>query len=119
MDIRKKPAVIENEIVLKEGGQTVNLDAEGIAVSATGDDSFWIASEGAGSVDEPSRPVTSLNVLVHAASDGSIIETINLPDEVSAKQPVWFRRYCFSDGRRQRSALCGIPASLGRRSCAE
>lgn len=91
MDIRKKPAVIVDEIVLKDGGQTVNLDAEGIAVSATGDGSFWIASEGAGSVDEPSRPVTSLNMLVHVASDGSIIETITLPDAVNAKQ----RRFGF------------------------
>lgn len=91
MDIRRKPAVIVDEIVLKDGGQTVNLDAEGIAVSATGDGSFWIASEGAGSVDEPSRPVTSLNTLVHAASDGSIIETITLPDAVNAKQ----RRFGF------------------------
>lgn len=91
MDISKKPAVITDEIVLQENGQTVNLDAEGIAVSATGDGSFWIAAEGAGSVDEPQRPVTSLNMLVHAASDGSIIETITLPDAVNAKQ----RRFGF------------------------
>ncbi len=91
LNIQKKPAVIVDEIVLKDGGQTVDLDPEGIAVSASGDGSFWIASEGAGSVDEPDRPVTSLNILVHAASDGSIIETITLPDEINAKQ----RRFGF------------------------
>lgn len=69
-NIRKKPAVITDEIVLKENGNGIELDAEGIAVSASGDDSFWIASEGAGSVDDSSRPVTSLNQLVHAAADG-------------------------------------------------
>lgn len=91
MNIRKKPAVIVDEIVLKNGGKTVNLDPEGIAVSASDDGSFWIASEGAGSVDEPKRPVTSLNMLVHAASDGTVIETITLPDAVNAKQ----RRFGF------------------------
>lgn len=91
MNMRKKPAVITDEIVLKDHGQPVNLDAEGISVSASGDGSFWIASEGAGSVDEPGRPVTSLNLLVHAASDGTIIETITLPDAVNAKQ----RRFGF------------------------
>jgi len=69
----------------------VNLDPEGIAVSASGDDSFWVASEGAGSVDDPGRPVTSNSIVVHAASDGSIIETIYLPDAVNAKQ----RRFGF------------------------
>ncbi len=91
INIQKKPADIVDEIVLKDGGQGVNLDAEGIAVSASGDDSFWITSEGAGSVDDPNMPVTSLNILVHAASDGSIIETITLPSAVNAKQ----RRFGF------------------------
>lgn len=91
MNIRNKPAVITDEILLKDGGQTVNLDAEGIAVSALGDGSFWIASEGAGSVDDPARPVTSTNVLVHAAADGTIIKTVSLPANVNAKQ----RRFGF------------------------
>jgi len=91
MNVRKKPAVITGEIVLKEDGNTINLDAEGIAVSASGDGSFWIASEGAGSVDDPGRPVTSLNLLVHAAADGTVIERISLPDAVNAKQ----RRFGF------------------------
>ncbi|MCB1985527.1 MAG: esterase-like activity of phytase family protein [Burkholderiales bacterium] len=91
MNIQKMPAVIVDEIVLKDGGQTVNLDAEGVAVSASNDGTFWVASEGAGSVDDPSRPVTSLNLLVHVAADGTVIETITLPDAVNAKQ----RRFGF------------------------
>lgn len=91
LDVTEKPAVIVDEIVLKDDGQTVDLDAEGIAVSARGDGSFWIASEGAGSVDDPGRPVSSLNLLVHAAADGTITETVTLPDAVNAKQ----RRFGF------------------------
>jgi hypothetical protein len=91
MDVSQHPAVITDEIVLMDGNLTVNLDPEGIAVSATGDDSFWLASEGAGSVDDPNRPVTSNSVVVHAAADGTIIETVSLPASVNAKQ----RRFGF------------------------
>lgn len=92
MNIHKKPAVITGEIILKDqNGHTVNLDAEGIAASSNRDGSFWIASEGAGSVDDPGRPVTSLNELVHVAADGVIIDTVTLPDSVNAKQ----RRFGF------------------------
>lgn len=91
MDISEHPAVISKEIVLRDGLLTVDLDPEGIALSASGDGSFWIASEGAGSVDDPSRPVTSNSVLVHVAPDGGIIETIALPAAVNAKQ----RRFGF------------------------
>jgi len=91
MDVSNKPAVITDEIVLKDGSLTVDLDPEGIAVSAGGDGSFWVASEGAGSVDDPLRPVTSNSVVVHAAADGSIIQTITLPAAVNARQ----RRFGF------------------------
>ncbi len=92
MNIKRMPAVITDEIILKDqNGNTVNLDAEGIAVSASGDNSFWIASEGTGSMDDPSRPVTSLNTLVHAAKDGTIIKMVTLPDSVNDKQ----RRFGF------------------------
>jgi hypothetical protein len=77
--------------VLKDGALTVDLDPEGIAVSASGDGSFWVASEGAGSVDDPSRPVTSNSVVVHAAADGRILETIALPASVNDLQ----RRFGF------------------------
>lgn len=90
MNVRKRPAVITEEIVLKDNnGQTVNLDAEGIAVNNDGN--FWIASEGAGSVDDPERPITSQNTVVHAAADGTILETVSLPEAVNAKQ----RRFGF------------------------
>jgi hypothetical protein len=91
MDISEHPAVITDEIVLRDGLLTVDLDPEGIALSASGDGSFWIASEGAGSVDDAARPVTSNSVLVHAAADGGIIETVALPAAVNAKQ----RRFGF------------------------
>ncbi|MGD2119612.1 MAG: esterase-like activity of phytase family protein [Chromatiales bacterium] len=91
MDISKKPAVIKREIVLKDGGNTVDLDPEGIAVSASEDGSFWVASEGAGSVDDAGRPVTSLSVVVHVAADGAVLETVELPASVNAKQ----RRFGF------------------------
>ena len=91
MDVGQQPAVITDEIVLKDGTLTVDLDPEGIAVSASGDGSFWVASEGAGSVDDPDRPVTSNNVLVHAAADGDIMATVSLPDSVNEKQ----RRFGF------------------------
>ena len=91
MDVSQQPAVITDEIVLKDGTLTVDLDPEGIAVSASGDGSFWVASEGAGSVDDPDRPVASNNVLVHAAADGDIMATVALPDSVNEKQ----RRFGF------------------------
>ncbi len=91
MDISQKPALIRDEIVLQNGGLTVDLDPEGIAVSASGDRSFWLASEGAGSVDDPAQPVTSNNVVTHAAPDGTILETIVLPASVNDKQ----RRFGF------------------------
>ena len=86
MDIDAKPAVISAEIVLQDGTLTVNLDPEGIAVSSSGDGSFWIASEGAGSVDDPDHAVSTNNVVVHAAADGAIIETVSLPAAVNDKQ---------------------------------
>lgn len=91
MDVSQHPAVIIGETVLTNNGAAVDLDPEGIAVSAKDKSSFWIASEGAGSVDDAGRPVTSNSVVVHAAADGSIIETVALPDDVNAKQ----RRFGF------------------------
>jgi hypothetical protein len=85
-----EPALITEEIVLRDdAGETVDLDPEGIAVRADG--GFWVASEGAGSVDDPSRPVTSLNLLVKADVDGKILEIVELPDAVNDLQ----RRFGF------------------------
>ncbi|MCI0732321.1 MAG: esterase-like activity of phytase family protein [Methylococcaceae bacterium] len=92
MDIGQRPAVITGEIVLKDAANnTVDLDAEGIAVSASGDGSFWLTSEGAGSADDPSDPPSTANILVHAKADGTILESISLPADVDAKQ----RRFGF------------------------
>ena len=98
MDVSKKPAVIEDEIILKDklgklkavapnqvnDDGTVNIDSEGIAVRKNG--SFWIASEGAGSVDDDSRPVTSSNLLLRISPKGVIREVIKLPHTVNARQ---------------------------------
>ena len=85
-----RPAVIYDEVVLRDGaGDTIDLDIEGLAVARNGD--FWVASEGAGSVDDPSRPVTSTNQLRRVAPDGTILQTVSLPPSVDALQ----RRFGF------------------------
>lgn len=60
--------------------KTVNLDAEGIAVSYKG--GFWIANEGAG--DAPTT--TTTNFVIKVTDDGIIEEVIKLPDEANALQ---------------------------------
>ena len=89
--ISNHPAVITDEIVLRDGLLTVDLDPEGIALSASGDGSFWIASEGAGSADDAGRPVTSNSIVVNVTDDGTITEVVTLPPAVNAKQ----RRFGF------------------------
>ncbi len=89
LDVRRSPAVITGELVLRRGGETVDLDLEGIVQRPEG--GFWVASEGAGSVDDPERPVSSQNLLFKIAPDGAIVEEIPLPDSVNALQ----RRFGF------------------------
>ncbi len=89
VDVTEFPAVITQPIILRENGHTVNLDIEGLAVRPPG--GFWVASEGGGSVDDPERPVTSLNELYQVAEDGTLLERIHLPDATNAKQ----RRFGF------------------------
>jgi DNA-binding beta-propeller fold protein YncE len=90
LDLSDFPAVIFKEIVLgDENGETVDLDVEGLAVRADG--GFWVVSEGAGSVDDPNRPVTSSNLLLKVAADGRIVKEIQLPDSVNELQ----RRFGF------------------------
>ncbi len=84
LDIGKKPAVITDELVLHRNGETVDLDLEGIAQRPDG--GFWAVSEGAGSVDHPGRPVTSVNLLIKVSPDGAIIDEIRLPDSVNGLQ---------------------------------
>lgn len=105
MDIDERPAVITDELVLNDamgkltalnpgqvnGDGTVNLDPEGIAVSASDDGSFWVASEGSGSVDDANRPVTTNSIVVNVADDGTITEVVSLPAAVNARQ----RRFGF------------------------
>ncbi|MCC2614951.1 esterase-like activity of phytase family protein [Aestuariibacter halophilus] len=63
---------------------TVNIDPEGIAVASDG--GFWIASEGAGTQGDSSRPINSLNLLLKTSSQGEIEQAITLPDAVNAQQ---------------------------------
>jgi len=62
---------------------TVNLDPEGIAVSATG--GFWVVSEGRGTVGSSSKPFEYPNLLLKIDDAGSIEECI-LPDDGFADQ---------------------------------
>lgn len=89
LDIRRSPAVITDELVLRRGDETVDLDLEGIAQRP--DRGFWAVSEGAGSVDDPDRPVSSTNLLIKTTPLGAIVAEINLPDPVNALQ----RRFGF------------------------
>jgi len=90
VDVSQTPALITSDLVLQDSaGNPLNLDAEGVATRADG--GFWIASEGAGSVDDPEQPVTSANLLVEVAADGTVLNQIPLPAEVNALQ----RRFGF------------------------
>jgi hypothetical protein len=65
--------------------KTVNIDPEGISVSAHG--GFWVASEGAGTVaDGASRPVNSLNLLFKVDDWGVIEDVVTLPSELNDVQ---------------------------------
>jgi hypothetical protein len=55
------------------------------------DGGFWIVSEGDGSVDDQERPMTSANLLLQVAPDGTVLRRIPLPDAVNALQ----RRFGF------------------------
>jgi hypothetical protein len=84
LDVSRTPARIIGETVLTRQGETVNLDLEGLAVRQDG--GFWAVSEGAGSVDDPDRPVTSPNLLHRVTEDGVIDLEIKLPPEVDELQ---------------------------------
>ena len=89
MDVSASPAVIVEEIPLKDdvdplGLDDFNFDLEGIAIRDSG--GFWLVSEGAGTVGDEDRPVTSLNELIEVGPDGEIMDIVVLPDAVNAKQ---------------------------------
>ena len=100
------PAVIEEEIVIVDSlgvfaavepeGEftaddlaaminddgTVNIDQEGIAYNDD-DDTFWVASEGRGTIGDESRPIEKLNFLFKIDMDGVIHKVVKLPEEVN------------------------------------
>ncbi len=63
---------------------TVSLDNEGIALADDG--TFWIVSEGAGTVGDPEEPLESANLLLHVTAEGEIVHVYTLPEEVNAIQ---------------------------------
>jgi hypothetical protein len=70
---------------------TVNIDSEGVALftmsaAMGGETVFVVASEGAGTVGETSRPITTLNFLLFVAMDGTIRKVATLPESVNANQ---------------------------------
>lgn len=78
--------------------KTVNLDPEGIAVASDG--GFWIASEGAGTVGEAGRPVTSHNLVLKVDAAGVIRRVITLPAPLNAVQLRFgFEGVAESDGK--------------------
>ncbi len=98
LDLSKDPAVIDDEIVLKDDkdllaaiaanqvneDKTVNLDLEGISMSAAG--GFWLASEGRGTVGDESRPVETQDLLIHATNSGMIDKVAMLPNTTNNRQ---------------------------------
>ena len=90
MDVGESPAVIVDQTVIRDqAGETVDLDVEGLVQRADG--SFWVVSEGVGSVDDVDRPVEEPNVLLKVAKNGRILETVALPESVNKLQ----RRFGF------------------------
>jgi hypothetical protein len=83
LDVGGFPARITDENVLRDGGSTVDLDAEGLAVRSDG--SFWVASEGGCDPNDCSGDKTP-NELVAVAADGSVLERVLLPPAVDALQ---------------------------------
>ena len=64
--------------------KTVNIDPEGIAVASDG--GFWIASEGAGTIGDDTRAITSLNFVFKTDTNGTIEAVVTLPDDLNAAQ---------------------------------
>ncbi len=81
MDVTRRPAIITDEIVLDDGGSTIDLDPEGLVVASDG--TFWIASEGAGAAADADK---TLNRLVNVDTDGTVLAIVTLPDATNANQ---------------------------------
>lgn len=78
-----RPAVIDREIVVTEGGEAVGLDAEGIWARPSGrgaSGGFWLGVEGATGAE---------NALVRVSSSGRVQERVSLPADVAAGLGKW------------------------------
>jgi len=98
MDVDQVPAKITKQIILKDltgkltavapfmvnSDFTVNLDPEGIETGNDG--SFWIASEGKGTIRSSSKPFETLNLLLNVSSKGVINNVVTLPTSVNNRQ---------------------------------
>lgn len=89
VDVTKTPAEIVQQAPLLKDGETVDFDLEGIVQRP--DRSFWLVSEGSGSVDDPERPVETPNLLIEADGEGQIIQEVELPTATNDLQ----RRFGF------------------------
>ncbi len=77
LNVKRTPARIKKETILKENGETVNFDLEGIVQRHEG--GFWLVSEGKGEDD-------TLNLLIRTDVNGNILEKIELPASVNSQQ---------------------------------
>lgn len=64
--------------------KTINVDLEGISVSHNG--GFWVVHEGAGSVNDSTRPVVTPNILFKLSENVVIEQVVLLPSDVNDKQ---------------------------------
>jgi len=72
------------ESLVNADDMTVNLDLEG--VEAMSDGTFWVVSEGRGTIGDESRPFESPNLLLHVTPDGTIAKAVTFPEEYASKQ---------------------------------
>jgi hypothetical protein len=52
----------------------------------TYDGTFWVATEGGGTEGDEDRPVTSRNQIHHVLYNGTIVQTVDLPDATNKNQ---------------------------------
>lgn len=85
LDMSQTPPVITGEIPLIEGGSTVDLDPEGLAVRSDG--TFWLATEGAGNCNGATCPGSAIpNQLIEVDTDGTVLSRVSLPASLNLQQ---------------------------------
>lgn len=102
IDTTQKPAKITQAMRLKDANdklskhsdkavkklvnkdKTVNIDPEGIAISATG--GFWVVSEGSGTVGDKKKPYNYPNLLLKTDANANITDVVTLPKELNDVQ---------------------------------